>query len=269
MHAFHLLVLEVLSPARTEVKTRKNNRSRQRHASYGQTVSHHMTRLITHIILLVFLGSCSNYTKDEIVDFLFEESFLLINENQDTLQIEFLENCAKTYNWNYIISEEWEICENDEGILFHFDRQNFKFKSKINNEIIFANDETEFRLIKIKDNRINTDLINGKWIEGKYLFLLSDSIEQPPPCPLQDTILIPGVEFYNDSAMTNDFCNYQKWKHIVNGKFGIIRFGEFCTSPNQWKVVKLTQDTMVVNIRYREDGMIKYEENKKLIKYGG
>ncbi len=230
-----------------------------------------MRKTITYIILLVFFGSCSNYSKDEVNDFLLGGSFLLINEKQDTIQIELLENCVKTYSWNYRINEEWGINENDGEIIFYFNGHYFKIKAKNNNEIIFANNETEFKLHKIIDNEINIDLVKGKWIEEKYSSLLIDTFISPPPCPnlKNDTFLIPSVDFKDSIAIINDFCFQQKWIYKTNLKFGIIRFGEFCTSLDQWKIIKLTNDTMIVNMRYHENSEIKYEENKTYIKYGG
>jgi hypothetical protein len=229
-----------------------------------------MRKSIIYIIIIAFFGSCSNYTKDEINDFLFEESFLFINKKQDTVQIEFLDNCVKTYSWNYRIYEEWKISEHESEIILYFEGGNYELKSKIENEIIFTNNKINFRLIKVTQNKIRPENLKGIWIEDKYSHLLIDTILHPPPCPNfeVDTFLIPCVEFNEDSAIINDFCFKQKWVYKTNLKFGFISFGEYCTSPNQWKIIELTKDTMIVNARYRKNGEIKYEENKTYIKYG-
>ena len=228
-----------------------------------------MKKLITYIIILIFFESCKSYTKDEINDYIFQESFLLINEKQDTIQIEFLDNCVKTYNWDYLIYEEWEIYENGGDIFIELDTGDYRLERKIGNELFFTNNSTNFRLIRLSNNIINPEMVKGKWVEERYSYLLSDTTLLPPPCLNYyiDTFLIPGVEFNDIDVVVNDFCYKQKWVYKVNLKFGVIRFGEYCTSQNQWKIIELKKDTLIVDRRYLENRTVRYEKDKVYIRH--
>ena len=227
-----------------------------------------MERLTIFIVILVLIGSCSKYSKEEVNDFLLGGSFLFTTKNQDSIQLEFPANCVETYNWNYTIFEQWEISEVIDGIKFYFNGDYFMLSTWKDNEIIFSNKDIKFKLIKIEDEKVNPDSIKGKWIEEIHLPLLSDNIIPPPPCPNfeNDTFLIPSIEFIDGIAINIDFCHERKESYKVNSEFGIISFGESCTALNQWEVTELTKDTMIVNIRHLETSTFKYEENKTYIR---
>lgn len=233
-----------------------------------------MKEKVVFLMLIIFFGGCSHPSKEELNSYLLGSSFLLITEKQDSIQIEFLEKCVKNYSWDYRIDEMWKVIENEKIVLLYFDGGNYELKSKSNNELLFENVETKFKLIRVERDIINLEYLQGKWIEEKHIELLSAATIPPPPCLNfeNDSFLIPGVEFREDTCIINDFCNRRKMSFGVNLKFGIIRFGSFCTFIKQWKILSLTKDTMVVDQRnferVRYQWNLEYERNKKYVKFG-
>lgn len=232
---------------------------------YSRWVCPHIMKTVTGIFLLAIFGSCSDISKIQLHDYILNSSFSLINETNDTILIEFSDNCAKIYSPDYYTFEEWSISENKDSTDLNFNGEKFKLITRNRNELVFSNNNTGFKLIKIDNNRINPELLAGKWIEEEYSNLPASSIDLPP-CPHTGKALIPGVRFTDDSAFVNDFCYTKRWAYKTNSKFGIISFGKECTSPYQWEITGLTNDTLTVNIRYRENNQIRYEENKRYLK---
>lgn len=227
-----------------------------------------MKKTITSILILFFLTTCSNFSNQELHSFLLDGSFLVVKEKHDTIQIEFLDNCVKTYTWDYRLYEPWSIEEDGSDLLLYFDGGYYKLDNTDRNELVFTNGEAKFMLIKVKQNAINPDYLLGKWIEARFSYLISETKIPPPPCLQIDTFLMPGVEFKEDSCTLNDFCSIQQRAYKKNLEFGIIRFDEHCTSEHQWIIKKLTKDTLIVNKRYHEENEMRYTENDMYIKFG-
>jgi hypothetical protein len=231
-----------------------------------------MQKLNIITISLLILMSCNDSSIYQLQNSdLLNKSFLLVNLNSDTIQIEFTDNCVKTYNWNFRTYEPWEVqTKNDSSILF-FDGKYFELAKKTEDGFEFKNlrnDSDYFVLHEVSERRIKIEEINGKWIENKYLHWLSAENLPPPPCHMEglDTFYIPSFEFQLDTCVSTKFCNKKSEPFRINEHFGIIEFGGFCTTRNQWRIKQISSDTMVVDVRYVEESTVKYIENEKLIK---
>ena len=232
-----------------------------------------MQKLLLFSITLLALISCKDSSKYQLQKSdLMNKSFLVVNVISDTIEIEFTDNCVKTYTWDYFTYESWDVMtKNDSSILF-FDGKYFILSEKTEHGFAFINLEDEsvfFELIEVLERVVNINDINGKWIENDHMQRPpSDELPAPPPCYLEglDTVYIPSFEFKTDSCLITKYCDQKLESIRVNEHFGIIEFGGFCTSKHQWRIEYLKKDSMLVDVRYVEQHEVKYSENQRLIK---
>jgi len=227
-----------------------------------------MSILNSYLTIALFLiVGCSQIQKIEEPSFV-GNSYELVHYHEDTVQIEFLDNCVKNYNWDYRIYEEWKFYTKDNSIYLYFDGKDFELKSQESDAYTFSNNELEFKLIKKENTLFNPEFLEGKWAEEENLYLIEDTVPPPPPCPNNRLSQVPGITFRNDTCLFMEHCNTSYAIYSTNLNLGFIRIGTDCTSLTQWKIIKLTKDTLIIDSRYREQSEIKYEQNKKFIKYG-
>jgi hypothetical protein len=227
-----------------------------------------MKKNIIFLAILIVFTSCSKITTEEFKNSLLGKSYIVINQSNDSIQVEFFENYVVTYSWDFRTFEEWEVTEKKNSIYFYFDGNTFEIKQVTDDGYIFSNNETEFELKKHEQEAFNQELIKGKWIDKRDFQILEDTTYfSHIPCPTGELMQLPYFEFTSDSCIIQDFCEKTREIYYINSKFGIIRFGENCLSIEQFRIKKLTKDTMIIDRRYREMSEIKYEKDKILTKY--
>ncbi len=65
----------------------------------------------------------------------------------------------------------------------------------------------------------------------------------------------------------NSDCTRKKRCYSINEVFGFIVFGnEPSLISDQWEIISINADTMLVNQRFNEYSEVKYKDNVKLIR---
>jgi hypothetical protein len=130
------------------------------------------------------------------------------------------------------------------------------------NMFAFSRDDVGFKLIKQTQGIFNKKLLVGTWVEEDDL-LFNPALNL---CPNNLKLKMPHVIFKNDSCIVNADCSWKKRFFRVNEVFGFIVFGNARSLSDQWEIISLKADTLVVNQRYHENSEAKYQDHKKFIR---
>ncbi len=209
-------------------------------------------------------------SKEELDKEIIGNSFIISSNPNDSMEVEFEKEKIKSYSWNYFIYENWEIIKQNDSLVFHLSGNDFLFKKKEKNILIFEDIKNgkEIHLNKITSNKINKNELIGNWIAEEDLCYL-DTINPPPPAPcnlIEDYFQIPHVEINNNQIIILTPCDLSENRYSINEKFGVITITD---KNEEWKIKKIINDTIILDKKYKEKNSIKYKENIKLIKYGG
>jgi len=237
---------------------------------------------IVYLFASLILMNCTNFSKEELNDFLVGESFLLVSSKQDRIEVEFLENCIRSYPFNSFLSPDWVIQENIFGVQMSIGSDLFHLQFIDEEKAVFKIEDDLYTFTKINqdDNQYEFEALQGKWIEALSYSIYFDTNQSyreslPPPAPCFfdskiDSFLIPGIEFFDDFAIQNDYCHKRTMSLQITKQFGFITFGNGCYH-DQWKIQRLTKDSLVVNRMYKDrkitnSNSILYDENYVYIK---
>jgi len=225
-----------------------------------------MNRIIKGSVIFLFLFSlisCTRLSKKDLEDKLLNNSFLLVNSRKDTLKVEFTSDGVINYSWGYVLFNEWCVKEIDNSLYLKIDFVEFKLKDYNENVFCFSRDNIGFELIKKTQMIVNKKLLVGTWVkEDDLLFNSSYNL-----CPNNNRFQMPNVVFNCDSCIFNSDCTRKKRCYSVNEVFGFIVFGnEPSLISDQWEIISINADTMLVNQRFNEYSEVKYKDNVKLIR---
>ena len=224
-----------------------------------------MNRKIKGSIIFLFLFSlisCSHLSQKDLEDKLLNNSFLLVNKHNDTTKVEFRSDELTNYSWNFFITDEWCVKEINHSLYLKIDFVDYKLMDYYKNMFVFSRDDVGFKLIKQNQRIFNKKLLVGTWIEEDDL-LFNPALNL---CPNNLKLQMPHIIFKNDSCIVNADCSRKKRFYRVNEVFGFIVFDNARFLSDQWEIISLNADTLVVNKRYHENSEVKYEDNKKFIR---
>lgn len=228
-----------------------------------------MKKNILFLLVVITFFSCSRMTKDKLQNELKNRSFYLINQNNDSIPLEFInDHYVRSFEFT-LLDNQWDVTEKNNSIYLYLEGTSFEFIKKENESYFFSDNKVTFSLIKIERNLFNFDYLLGDWIEVNYSKTIEDTTLKRPPCPnnIKNGYQLPILTFTKDKCIDRDFCYTYKRKYKTNSSFGCINFGEYCSDIDQWTVLKLTQDTLIVNKMSRKMSEIVYEDNIQYIKY--
>lgn len=216
--------------------------------------------------IMMLTASCSKTSPDAIKEALIGQNYWLINANNDSTQVEFLENnCTRNYNWQAFIVDEWEINEVDGQLVLNFDTHDFEPKQLADNSFEFHCAKTGERLVKASAATFSTEALLGTWEDAHF------SGKQPSelsPCP-NGTPVVPSITFKGSECTIQDFCASKVEQYAINALAKNICFGDPCTAGDQWKIKELSGEKLVLDVRKIVDGKVTYEFNKRYVRVRG
>lgn len=241
----------------------KESRSQHKYNTLTELTFSFMKFSIIFMLFIVALLSCNQNRNQEIA--LEGKSFVIITQANDSIKIEFAENCLRNFSWNFRLNQEWSY-DIEKGKLF-VDGKFYKLKNENKTHLTFINDIENTVLIEKTEAILTKSSLLGIWIKEDDYYLVS-GIDSLPICPNSNKPQIPSIELYNDSFKINEICgSFKPEKYHLNLYFGTITFGENCTEFNQWQIKKINADTIVADIRNEKGSSIQYHEQVKLIRF--
>jgi hypothetical protein len=230
-------------------------------------ISEKMKYLTTLFLASVLAFGCSEISENSLKSALVGQSYYLRTSPEQSFQVEFFEKCAKHYNWEAFIVDEWELREGGNGgLLLHFDTHDFVPKQLEDGTFEFFCEKTGQQLVKAQPLEFNAAVLNGTWEDAHYA---GATPGMPlPTCP-EKSAMVPAFVFNAGSVTVRDFCTSSEQPFFVNPTFKIINIGEPCSSQEQLKIKELSPTKMVVDRQFEKDGKMNIEYNKWYVKMGG
>ena len=214
--------------------------------------------------LLMAIG-CAETTPDALKEVLVAQNYWLVNANNDSTQVEFLETCTRHFNWQAFIVNEWELKEVDGQLMLNFDTHDFEPKQSADGGFEFHCAKTGERLVKAAAATYNSQALLGTWEDAHY------SGKQPgelPPCP-NGSPSVPSITFKADNCTIQDFCASKVEPCQINALAKIICVGDPCAAGDQWKIKELSGDKLVLDMRRMDGDKLSYEFNKWYVRVKG
>ena len=215
-------------------------------------------------MMLLTVG-CSKISHDDLKQALIGQNYWLINANNDSTQVEFLETCTRNFNWQAFIVNEWEIREVLGHPTLNFDTHDFEPKRLADDSFEFYCAKTGERLVKANATNFSAEALQGTWEDAHF------SGKQPaelPPCA-NDTPAVPSITFKGSDCTIQDFCATKSEHFEVNALAKTICLGDPCAAGDQWKIKELSGDKLVLDVKKTVDGKVGYEFNKWYVRVKG
>ncbi|GEM_PF-4500784 len=223
-----------------------------------------MKNNITLLALLVTLLAvgCTETTPNALKEALVGQDYWLINNNNDTTQVEFLETCTRHFNWQAFIVNEWELKEVDGQLVLNFDTHDFVPKQSADGGFEFHCAKTGERLVRANAATYNSEALLGTWVD---VHVAGKQPGELPPCP-DGTPTLPSITFMSANCTVQDYCTAKEVPYQINALAKIICMGDPCTSTGQWKIKELSANNLVLDVRKIEGEKVSYEFSKRYVR---
>lgn len=219
------------------------------------------------MLLFVAIG-CTNINEETIKTAIIGQNYYFLNKDSVSIPVEFLENCARHYDWTVNVLDEWSVKEVDGKPVLVFDTHEFEPKQMQNDELAFFCAKTGESLKKAPAGNFDINQLNGSWVNALYadLELAKTNKLQIPDCP-DGNLKNPGFSFSADNkCVIQDFCDSSELPYSVNASFKMVCIGDPCKPVQVWKIREIAADKMVIDRKYLKDDKFNYEYNQWLLK---
>lgn len=217
--------------------------------------------------LMVAIG-CSNINEESIKTAIIGQNYYMVNKDSVSIPVEFLENCARHYDWTVNVLDEWSVKEVDGKPVLIFDTHEFEPRQVQNDELAFFCTKTGESLRKAPVEDFDINQINGTWINALTadLALAKSNKMEIPDCP-DGAAKNPGFTFSPDGkCLIQDFCETTELPYTVNAAFRVVCIGDPCKPVQVWKIREVAADKMVIDRKYLKEDRLNYEYNQWLLK---
>jgi hypothetical protein len=238
-----------------------------------------MKKYVYLLFLIPFIWNCKKSTESKIVaeDFKNKTFGMVFNSNEDPILIEFQDSTYQIFNtpnWGILPFGVYNYENSDFLILGEKTIDIKKIDSNTFDCKIIKKDDGNFKMIK-RNSKWRKELIYDKWINKNISDLLkssNDSIKLPPPPSYydyteRDFVFYPYYEIKEDSIKYyNQYEIYSSNIEINDTSEIITMFLNHQLREEQWQILELNSDFMVVKKQLAEDYIIQKTKDT-LVRY--